>query len=249
MSSNNDPGSSAAQRELIGLVREVFGDEVRSIILYGSYLKETYTPGVSDINVLIILDQVTPTGLSEFGRRAGRLLRRHRITPLILSHDEFVSSSDVFPMEYLDIVATHKVLHGDDATSDLTISRTHLRHQVEHQLRGYLLSLRQLAVASGSGTVSTRGLGRELQNWYGSLSAILRGVLRLYGIDSIPVTDRELVEQLNRTVGLSAGPILELIASRATRCRNPKELTDSLIERLGTLVIMVDRMEQSGEVN
>jgi predicted nucleotidyltransferase len=244
---NNERSSSAAQQEFIGIVGEVFGDAAKSVVLYGSYLKETYTPGVSDINILIVLSDVKPGDLAEFGRRAGRLMRKHRITPLILSHDEFVTSSDVFPMEYLDIVTTHKVLLGDDATAALSISRAHLRHQVEHQLRGQLLSLRQLLVAFGSGNISTRGLQKELQTWYGSLSAILRGVLRLHGADTIPASDKEIVEELNTAVGLTAGPILELVKCRSGACPDPKDLVSRLIDRLGKLVQIVDSMEQSSE--
>jgi predicted nucleotidyltransferase len=247
MSANNEQSPSAAQQEFVDLVRSVFNDTVMSVILYGSYLKETYTPGVSDINILIVLSEIRPDDLAVFGRRAGRMMRKHRITPLILSRDEFVSSSDVFPMEYLDIVTTHKVLTGDDTTVDLSINRAHLRHQVEHQLRGHLLSLRQLLVAYGSGAFSNRGLQRELKSWYGSLSAILRGVLRLHGAESIPANDHEIVEELNRAVGLSAGPILELIECRSGTCPDPKELVTRLVDRLATLVGIVDRMDQTAE--
>jgi hypothetical protein len=233
---------NAIQHTFVDLIQETFGSSLQSVIIYGSYLTETFTPGVSDINVLIVLEDVDPASLADFGRRAGRHMQRYRITPLVLSRQEFLSSSDVFPMEYLDIVSTHKVIHGEDATTDLAIDRAHLRHEVEHQLRGYLLSLRQLVIASRGRAMRPALLHKELQTWYGSLSAILRGVLRLHGAETIPSTDHGIVEELNRVVGLEPGPFLELL-SRDSTTSDSYELISLLASRLGELVKIVDAMD------
>ena len=55
--------SKAIQEDFVEMVRSTFGDDLVSIVVYGSYLKETFTPGVSDVNILVVLSQIEPAGL------------------------------------------------------------------------------------------------------------------------------------------------------------------------------------------
>ena len=114
MSRSREKIKQAVEAEFVALARSVFGEKLVSLVLYGSYLKETFSPGVSDINVLVIVGENSESALRELGAKGNGIMRRNRITPLVLSRREFVTSSDVFPMEYLDIVETHKVLMGPE---------------------------------------------------------------------------------------------------------------------------------------
>ncbi len=233
--------AQAIEQDFVTLLRDVLGETLESVILYGSFLKETFTPGASDVNVLVVVGEGHEPALREVGRQGRRLLRTHKITPLFLTRREFATSADVFPMEYLDIVETHKVLLGPDVTADLDISRTNLRHEVEHQLRGSLVSLRQLAIAAGRPRPFRKLLlRRRLEEWYGSLAAILRGMLRLHDVTAIPHGAEDLVREVNRAVGLEPGPILQLLACRQGECPDAVQLTDALLERLAKLVEIVD---------
>lgn len=250
MSRSREQIMLSVESEFVALVRSVFGDKLVSIILYGSYLKATFASGVSDVNVLLIVGENAEAPLRELGARGGQLMRRNRITPLVLSRREFVTSADVFPMEYLDIVETHQVLVGPDVTTELEIDQANLRHQIEHQLRGNLVALRQLAIAAGRRRMLKRTLlRRELQQWYGRLSAILRGVLRLQGVADIPSSPEALVQEMNGAFGLESGPILQLLAcrdaGRRSECPDSLELIDALIVRLTKLVEIVDGMPGS----
>jgi predicted nucleotidyltransferase len=251
MSRSREKTKQAVEAEFVALARSVFGDKLVSLTLYGSYLKETFTPGVSDVNVLVILGENSEPALRALGAKGSRLMRRNRITPLILSRREFVTSADVFPMEYLDIVETHQVLVGPDVTAELEIDLANLRHQIEHQLRGNLVSLRQLAVAAGRPRLFKKVLlGRELQQWYGRLSAILRGLLRFQGVTEIPSAPAELVAAVNTAFQFESGPIVQLLGcrdgGRGNECPDSLELIDSLLARLTRLVEIVDGLESGG---
>ena len=124
---------SIVEKDFVQLIKTVFGTNLGAITLYGSYVKERFNPGVSDVNVLVTLSTVDPKAVRRLGTEGRRLIKRGRITPLVLSKDEFLTSADVFPMEYLDIVQHHRVLHGDDPTTGLKIDNTNLRHEIEHQ--------------------------------------------------------------------------------------------------------------------
>jgi predicted nucleotidyltransferase len=233
--------------DVLALLRDVFGEDLVAVVLYGSVLRETFTPGVSDVNLLVIVTDGGRSRVLRLGEEGYRLIRRLRITPLVLSREEFTTSADVFPMEYLDMAETHEVLLGDDVTKELALSNANLRHEIEHQLRGSLVSLRQLAVASARRRLfRKRILRRELENWYGSIAAILRGLLRLKGVTVIPAAPEELVSTINTTLSLEPGPFLELLRCRENDCPDSITLIDALLERLSRLVEIVDRLDASG---
>lgn len=232
---------------LVSLVADAYGENAISVIIYGSYLRSTFAPGVSDVNVLIVLNRAEGAAIRRFGARGRRFLKRQKITPLILSQAEFLSSADVFPMEYLDIVERHKVLSGPDITEQLDLSSRNLRHQVEHQLRGSLVSLRQLVAAVDQRRLFRHTLlRRELRAWYGSVSAVLRGLLRLKGVHETPEQADELVTAVNAAYGFEAGPLLELIALRQGGKADVEALANQLVDRLTRLVEIVDTMDAGG---
>lgn len=247
MAASTEKTKRVLEVDFVELARSAFGEALESVIVYGSFLKTTFTPGASDVNVLVIVEEGPGAALRDLGRRGRRLMRSHRITPLILTRREFVTSADVFPMEYLDMVETHEVLYGPDVTSELEISRSNLRHEAEHQLRGSLVTLRQLAIAAGRPRPFRKVLlRRRLEEWYGSLAAILRGLLRLHGESSVPEAPDELVREINRVLGLEPGPVLQLLACRRGECPDSVELIDGLLERLSRLVEIVDAGSEAG---
>jgi hypothetical protein len=232
---------AAIHNDLPDLARKAFGMNLDSIIIYGSFLKPTFDPRSSDVNALVLVKEGPPAAVREFGLAGRRILRRNRITPLILTSHEFRTSADVFPMEYLDMRAAHEVITGRDATADLEIDASNLRHEVEHQLRGSLVNLRQLAIVSSRPRPFRRTLlRRRLEQWYGSLAAILRGLLRLYGTEKIPENASELLQAVNRVLGLEPGPFLQLLECRSGDCPDSLDLLDGLLERLAELVRIVD---------
>ena len=67
--------------------------------------------------------------------------------PLTLTTREWRRSSDIFSMEYADILERHKVLHGQ-LDMNVTVDPEHLRLQLEHEAMGTLLQLRRGALAA-----------------------------------------------------------------------------------------------------
>ncbi|MFW5729004.1 MAG: hypothetical protein ACOCYG_05015 [Spirochaetota bacterium] len=232
------------EERFVSLLKEAMGDRLHAVVAYGSYATAAFRPGVSDVNLLILTTDSVAPHVPDISRKVHRTMRRNRITPLLLTKGEFFTSADVFPMEYMDMQARHEVLYGPDPTAELSFSRDNLRHELEHQLRGSLVSLRQLVLAAGG---RNRELGRYLKRWYGSIAALFRGVLRLRGVAEIPEDPEELVRRMNESLGLEAGPFLVLIRYRAGTRTNPTSLATQLMERLESLVAIVDAFEAERE--
>ncbi|MFO8065768.1 MAG: hypothetical protein R6V29_14190 [Spirochaetia bacterium] len=233
--------ADAVEVQFLRHLNDAFADRLEAVLLYGSYVHGSFRAKVSDVNVLVLLSEADPEALGRLSRSMGKLMRKYHITPLILSSGEFARSSDVFPMEYLDIRDRHRVLYGDDPTLVLSIDDKNLRHQIEHQMRGNLISLRQLVLAAHG---RKRMLERELSQWYGRVAAVFRGLLRLTEADEVPSEPRALVSKVNEVLGLEPGPFMRLIAFREGRTEDADTLARDLLTRLGELVRIVDAMER-----
>jgi predicted nucleotidyltransferase len=224
----------------VPLVKEVFSDKLVSVILYGSAVKGRFTDKVSDVNVLILIADDSPDGVVSLGRKTARLIWKNRITPLILTVSEFINSADVFPMEYLDIKHSRKVIFGSDVTEELEITKDNLRHQVEEQLRGSITSLRSALLHGRGKTASSK---RFLKSWFGAQNALFRGLLRLKEQEEIPSDPEEIATKLGEVFGVSTNALLDLARFRNGEKLDPNKAVHGLLLLLTNLVGNVDRMD------
>jgi len=224
----------------VPLAQEIFAGNLASIILYGSAVKGFFTDGISDVNVLILIDNESPDSVVAFGRKSSRIVAKNRISPLVLTVQEFVSSADVFPMEYLDIRSSRKVLFGADITERLEITKANLRHQVEAELRGSITSIRR-SLLYGRGTAASSK--RLLRDWFGAQNALFRGVLRLKGEEEVPLEPEGLAEKMGAAFGISTGILADIARYRRGTKSDPAALVKGLLAFLTELVRSVDSMD------
>ncbi|MBI4573162.1 MAG: nucleotidyltransferase domain-containing protein [candidate division NC10 bacterium] len=164
----------------VGDVRELYGEDLQAVLLYGSAAAGEHVPGRSDINVVVVLRKLTPAQLR---KAAGHLRSWHRrgfATPLFFDPEILHASLDVFPIEFLDMQERHRMLWGSDLLADLVIARSNLRLQCEQELRGKLMKLRQSYVESAH---APGELERILMAAASSIAVLARTLLRLGGGD------------------------------------------------------------------
>ena len=138
------------KNDIINIIKEIFADNLISIIVYGSYVRGNYIHGRSDINFLIVRKIRTTEELIKLHKHVKQWHKKFKIaTPLILTLEEIKTSTDIYPMEYHDIKAYHSVLYGEDIFSNLNIELTNLRLELEHQIKSKLIYLRQSLVNFG----------------------------------------------------------------------------------------------------
>ena len=132
-------------QELVDRLKVAQGQRLRSVVLYGSAAAGEHNEHFSDLNVLCVLTQVTPTELADSEPIFKWWRELGNPPPLLFSEDELRTSTDCFPVEFHDMQERHRILYGADVIKDLVIDRTFYRAQVEMELRSKLLRLRQKA--------------------------------------------------------------------------------------------------------
>src|SRR5271168_1315080 len=140
--------------QLVERLRKALGDDVLSVILYGSAATGDHHGKFSDLNVLCVLREIAPAQLRASETVFHWWREQGNPAPLLLTEHEVQTSTDCFAIEFHDIKQCHRVLYGADLVSALAIDDSFYRGQVEHELRAKLLRIRQKA----SGVLSDKKL-------------------------------------------------------------------------------------------
>ena len=189
------------------------GDRLRAVLLHGSVVREEAIIGVSDVNLMVLVDAVDPVLLRTLAPHARQWLEKERSLPLVLTWDEWQAARDAFAVETADMLDAREVLHGADPLEGAVVERDDLRLQAERELRGKLIHLREGTLASAD---RPEELGRLLLTALPSVTTYLRAALRLAG-EPAGTASPDTLERGARLVGVEPKPLLGLWEQRTRR--------------------------------
>ena len=213
---------TVVQEALNGLVedlRATHGDNLASVVLYGSAAAGDHIELRSDYNLLIAL-QSHHAGRSAPG--AGADARVATVGPSVagLFHSRRTSdAADVFPIEFHQMANARVVLYGHDPFEFVKLSDANLRHQTEYELRSKLIQLRRLYIPA---SVSIEKLCDLMSDSLSSFAALFRAVLMLHGQEA-PVSKPDVVRATAKLLQLDPTPFERIFEFRASDHLPPSE--------------------------
>jgi hypothetical protein len=230
--------------ELVEKLRKAHGEQLVSIVLYGSAATENSKDRYSDYNVLCVLRQVTPAELADSEPVFRWWREMKNPAPLLLSEHEVEHSTDCFAIEFHDIKERNIILFGTDVVSGLKIDYSFYRAQVEHELRAKLLRLRQKA----GGVLSDRDLAlRLMADSVSTFCVLFRHALLLAGEDA-KFGKRDVIQGAKDKFGIDAMPFVSLLDLREEKVRakdlQPGPLFREYLKQISVVVDAVDAMEK-----
>jgi len=238
----------AAVTTLTTRLKEIFSGDLLAVVLYGSAVSDSYCEGVSDVNVMIILEKCNAVRLSAFGKAAKTLLHKYRISPFIMTREEFATSADVFLIEYCDILDANEVVYGSgEILKAITVSNENLRLQLEEKLRGAVGDIRGMLVAAGG---NEKLLKKFILGWSSLGGVLFRGLLRLKGKSVIGIDDEATIALVEKEYAVSLEGFSVLNSLRQRKKIQPLAATafaEKLLDGLGVLVRIVDAMERKSK--
>jgi predicted nucleotidyltransferase len=196
-------------------LHEAGGDNLQSIVLYGSAARGEYHERRSDLNLLCVLHSAKAADLARLARVihwwSGELKEP---PPQFFTPDELRRSADVFSIELLDIGQNHKVLFGSDPIAGLEVPMNLHRIEIEHDLRALLQKLRIHFVHYSENEAHLREVYAKSIS---SMTVLLRHVLIAFGED-VPADRTHVYRRIEELSGADASAF-EL--GRALRDNNP----------------------------
>jgi predicted nucleotidyltransferase len=225
-------------------LRSTHGDNLISVVLYGSVTTGEHFESHGDYNLLIVLNQITPNDLRLAQAPIRELQRLGHPIPVYFTWADLQTAADVFPIEFHQMERARIVLYGKDPFETLKISDVNLRHQTEYELRSKLLQLRRLYIPA---SVSAERLSALMCDSVVSFAGLFAAVLILSGKQP-PVAKQESIVATVKLLNLDNRPF-EKILTMCTKGSRPlsdveaNELFAGYLVQIERVIEAIDRMD------
>lgn len=233
--------------ELVRQLGLVYRDGLRCVALYGSAARGEQVVRHSDVNVLVLVDDVSMPHLRQEAAVAKAWTGAGNPPPLTLTVEEWHGAADIYPMEYSDILAYHKTVHGALPLDGVKVDRDHLRLQLEHETRSKLLRLRHAVLTSGA---EPRALARLLEDSASTMLVLLRSALRLAG-EEPPADSFAMLDRVQARTGLDMDVFRRVVRHARGQERVEGEAavatTDGYLQSVAALARWVDAQASGGQ--
>jgi len=200
-----------ALSHLVGDLRATHGENLASVVLYGSAAAGDHIELRSDYNLLIALHRIGPEDLRLAQAPMREWQRLGHPLPVYFTVEELSDAADVFPIEFYQMENARIVLFGDDPFALIKLSDANLRHQAEYELRSKLIQLRRMYIPTST---SVEKLADLMSDSLASFAAIFRAVLLLHGKPA-PVAKPDCVRATVDLLKLDRAPFERIFEFRA----------------------------------
>ena len=95
----------AVAQRLVDDLERIYGERLECGVLYGSVARGEHIEGESDVNVMVLLDNIDAATLAQAAPVAQRWAREGHTPPLIMEREQWQRASDVFAIELADMLA------------------------------------------------------------------------------------------------------------------------------------------------
>jgi hypothetical protein len=234
---------ASALTHLVDALRTAHGENLSSVVLYGSAAAGDHIELRSDHNLLIVLNRITTEDLRLSQAPMQEWQGLGQPMPVYFSVEELNDAADVFPIEFLQMEKARKVLLGRDPFELVQISRANLRRQTEYELRAKLIQLRRLYIPAST---SIEKLSSLMSDSLASFAALFRAVLILHGQEP-PITKADTVRAIVRLLELDASPFERIFELRAGRLSltetEANQVFAAYMTQIEHVIEVVDRLD------
>jgi predicted nucleotidyltransferase len=214
------------------------GANLYSCCLYGSAVRGNFIEGVSDINLLIVLNESNPAAHEAVAKAIGK---EKRIDPFILGRPGFARGARSFAAKFASIKRNYRVVYGADPLADLTIDPELERFLCEQALRNLRLRMVFAFVTRSRQSLAYRSfLSRSVTPLFTQVSE----VLRLEGV-SIPKEFEPRIPLLEKQFSIDGRVLRDLLDLKKNAPASSERSDQAWHERLFPVVDSVVKWVES----
>jgi len=230
-------------QELTRELEKVYGNGLKSVVLYGSAAGGERSKKFSDFNIFCVLDEPSPAKLALSNKLVKKWVKKGNPAPHFFDPKHIETSLDVFPMEFLDIQDQHQVLFGNDPLDGITVDPKNLRHECESELKGKLLHLRAFYAESYD---RPKLIAEMMVRSFPTFLAAFRGTLRILG-KKPPKNSKAVVELIAGTIDINPQIFLDVIGIRSGESLLPRgddalAMFERYLVEITTVTTFVDQL-------
>jgi len=231
--------------DFVDKLRATAGDNLLSVVLYGSAAQGNFHPEYSDLNLLCVVRETSFSALARISEVVEWWRGKKHHPPLVLTPEELRTTADVFSIEFLDMKQRYRVLWGEDVLKTLEVPMHLHRSQLEYELREKLFLLRQHVLLAGA---------EEAQLWevmlqsLSSFTTLFRHVLVEMG-KTEHQHSLDAVKELGSRLNFDPSPFVNLVEVRAKKADRKQfraaDIAAGYLSGIEKVAAAVDTMQSS----
>ncbi|MFH1245461.1 MAG: hypothetical protein V1662_03165 [Candidatus Omnitrophota bacterium] len=213
-----------------------------SIFLCGDATGVDFVHKFSPITLFVILEKLEFRDLQQSLSLVSQGIRKKIAAPLFLTRRHIQTSTDVFPMEFLEIKENHILLYGEDLWEALEINPANIRLFCEEQIKGKLIHIRQAYLEIGR---KKKGVEALLKESLDALTPVLRNLLRLKS-KVPPVLKEEIYRRAAAEFDFDPAVFLAILKDTKNDekigAQNVEVVFEKYLEQIQQLAVAVDQL-------
>lgn len=206
-----NPKQQATLDKVLVTLQEELGGKLHSCYVYGSAVRGNLIEGVSDINLLIILNESTCEAHEAIARAIGD---EPQIDPFILARQGFERSVRAFATKFASIQRNYRLLQGEDILAGLTFDTRQEKFLCEQAMRNLRLRLIYSFVTRHQHKAYDRFVVSNITGLFVQLSE----ALRLNGA-SVPTLFEARIPMMEKEFKVNDETLRELVALKKAPAR------------------------------
>jgi predicted nucleotidyltransferase len=204
--------------DTIAALQKGLGTNLYSVVLYGSAARGDFVQGVSDLNVLVVLNESNPTAHEALARV---VRSRPNVEPFVIGRPGLLRTARAFPAKFAAIRRAGRTVFGPDPLADIPHFPELERFAAEQALRNVRLRLVYNFVKRGG---DASRYTRFILDFIPGLYAACNAVLELEG-QAVPQTRDAQASLYASVFGVDTSVLVEL----TQRKQKPQPLTDAQV--------------------
>ena len=189
---------SSALNTFIAAAKKAFGDNLLSVVLYGSGAEGKLRP-TSDVNLIVLLAAFERDHADQLREPLRLAEAAIKLRVMFLLRDELKPASQAFAVKFADITRRRLVLYGDDPFASLSVSREDAIFRLKQTLLNLTLRLRETYIAR---SLREEQLAAVIADTAGPLRSCAATLLELEG--NAVSSPKEALEQIAATLASEA---------------------------------------------
>jgi predicted nucleotidyltransferase len=213
---------------------QVFRDDLRSVILYGTAAEGRLRP-TSDINLVLVLSSFDTAKADEIRPQFSSAASAGKLSAMFLLESEIASAVELFAEKFSDILRRRRVIYGSDSFAGISIPRGVEIWRLKQVLLNLTLRLREAYVKNGSTPERVSGL---IADFAGPIRSCAATLSQLEGKSARPPKEAlaEFVDSLDHG---DWGEVLSHISQTRERALLSPDVADATMFRLMELTTLL----------
>ena len=223
-------------------LEDILGDNLLSVMMFGSQVSVEPEKLKSNINLMIVLDHLTSDDLKNISKPVKKWVKAKNPIPVVMGKAEWYSSFDVYALEYSDIKEKHRVVYGTNFAKDINVDKHYLRLQCESELKSLYLKFRNCYLLNMNRDGEMKKLANNVIK---TLLVIFRGVIRLKG-DLVPEASEYIILQAANYMDIDCKLLIKMAKIRENQDaygnQEIREVSAKLVSVLQDILRQLDAM-------